>query len=164
MRRLALQAGQSCHLTILSGARVVVVARQDSFRDRSFAMRVGAESPLLNSCSGRIFFALADNPTRETMLQCIKDLGEETDAVQTIEDVSAALREQSCYEMPSSQVAGIVDIGTPVIDHDGTIAASLVIPFLHRIDKNNDSDLSMVKRYLVNSAKEISAALGATVS
>lgn len=164
MRRLALQAGQSCHLTNLSGARVVVVARQDSFRDRSFAMRVGAESPLLNSCSGRIFFALADTPTRDTMIQCIKDLGEDTGAVRAIEDVSAALREQSCYEMPSSQVAGIVDIGTPVIDHDGTIAASLVIPFLRRIDRNNDSDLSMVKRYLVNSAKEISAALGADVS
>jgi DNA-binding IclR family transcriptional regulator len=162
MRRLALQTGQSCHLTILSGARVVVVARQDSFSDRSFAMRVGAESPLLNSCSGRIFFALADAPTRATLLQCSKDLGQDVAAARTIDDVSAALGDQSCYEMPSSQVEGIVDIGSPVLDHDGAVAASLVVPFLHRIDKSNDSDLGMVRKSLVQTAKEISIALGAT--
>ncbi|AXK41108.1 IclR family transcriptional regulator [Erythrobacter aureus] len=160
MRRLALQTGQSCHLTILSGARVVVVARQDSFKDRSFAMRIGAESPLLASCSGRIFFALADDFTREALIESIKDLGEDTSAAAQVDDVAAALRAQSYLEMPSEQVEGIVDIGTPITDHDGSIAASLVIPFLHRIDKDNEGHIGMVKDNLVRAAAEISSLLG----
>ena len=160
MRRLALQTGQSCHLSILSGARIVVVARQDSFKDRSFAMRIGAESPLLSSCSGRIFFALADGFTRETLLDCIAELGEDTSPAKKADAVADLLQTQRYLEMPSEQVDGIVDIGTPITDHDGSIAASLVIPFLHRIDKDNESEMGMVRASLVKAAADISKALG----
>lgn len=160
MRRLALQTGQSCHLTILSGARVVVVARQDSYKDRSFAMRIGAESPLLSSCSGRIFFALADLFTRSALIDCIQELGEDVGEAGKADKVAKILRDQGYLELPSQQVEGIVDIGTPITDYDGSIAASLVIPFLHRIDKDNESQLGTVRARLVNAAKEISKALG----
>lgn len=160
MRRLALHTGQSCHLTILSGARVVVIARQDSFKDRSFAMRVGAESPLLASCSGRIFYALADSSTREALLACIQDLGEDISEASKADEVAALLERQSYVEMASEQVEGIIDIGTPVVDHDGSIAASLVIPFIHRINKDNETHLDQIREDLVKTASAISTALG----
>ena len=164
MRRLALQTGQSCHLSILSGSRIFVVARQDSFKDRSFAMRVGAESPLLSSCSGRIFFALADQFTRDTLLARIEQDGGSTQGASKADDFARTLGEQGFIELSSQQVEGIVDIGAPVADHDGTIAAALVIPFLHRIDKDNESELGMVRQCVVEAAAEISAALGHNAS
>lgn len=124
-------------------------------------MRVGAESPLLTSCSGRIFYALADDLTRKTLIQCSKELGEDVSAARTIDEVSESLRTKSYYEMASAQVEGIVDIGSPVMEYDGTMAASLVIPFLHRIDKDNEDELGMVREHLVKTAVEISSSLGA---
>jgi DNA-binding IclR family transcriptional regulator len=160
MRRLAMQTGQSCHLSIMSGSRTFVVARQDSYKDRSFVLRIGAESPLLSSCSGLIFFTLADSVTRETLLERIRE--EEVDTVEVVEtdDIARSLIEQSYIELPSQQVDGIIDIGTPITDHDGSVAAALVIPFLHRIDKNNESELGAVRKCLVQAAIEISSALG----
>lgn len=160
MRRLALQTGQSCHLSILSGSRIFVVARQDSYKDRSFAMRVGAESPLLSSCSGRIFFSLADQFTRETLLARINEDGGSAEGAADADSFAKTLKDKHFIELPSQQVEGIVDIGTPVVDHDNSIAAALVIPFLHRIDKDNESELGMVRQCLVEAAAEISAALG----
>ncbi len=160
MRRLALQTGQSCHLTILSGSRIVVITRQDSYKDRSFAMRVGAESPILSSCSGRMFFALAAPYTKQTLLERIKADGGDVAEAAKANEFAAMLKDQSYLELPSEQVEGILDIGTPISDHDGSIAAALVIPFLHRIDKDNESELGALREHLIDAGAAISANLG----
>lgn len=160
MRGLALNSGQSCHLTTLSGARVVVLFKQDSFKDRSFSMRVGAESPILSSCSGRIIFALADESAREALLASILESGNASQVQATVK-LAASIRRSGILEIPSDQVEGITDMGTPIFGHDGTVSAALVIPFLHRIGKDNTAYLEEVRQALVGAGKEISAALGA---
>lgn len=161
MRRLALRTGQSCHLATLSGRNIVILAKQESFSDRSFSLRVGAESPILTSCSGRILYALADESTRETLLATIKEAGGDVTQAKNVAKLAGQIRENGLLEIASDQVEGIVDIGTPVFGHDGIATASVVIPFLHRIDKDNAEQLADVRRVLVDAGREISLALGA---
>lgn len=161
MRRLALRTGQSCHLSILAGTTIVVLSRQESFNDRSFSIRVGTESPLLESCSGRIFFALADDYMREALLSKISEEGGEIEPAEQIAKLAPKIRKSGLLEIRSDQVEGIVDIGTPIFRHDGQMTASLVIPFMHRIDKDNWQQLETVRSALVEAASEISEALGA---
>lgn len=160
MRRLALNCGQSCHLTTLSGSKVVVLSKQDSAKDRSFSMRVGAESPILSSCSGRIIFALADEPTRTTLLASVPE-DSSAALVEAAIKLAPKIRRTGLLEIPSDHVAGITDMGTPIFGHDGTVSAALVIPFLHRIGKDSADYVEQVRRSLVEAGKEISAALGA---
>lgn len=161
MRRLALRTGQSCHLTTLSIPNVVVLYRQDSFGDRSFGVRVGAESPIFDSCSGQIFYALSDEFTRDTIRsnaiqgQRVPKLASDFDA--TLERIKAS----QLLELPSSQVEGITDIGTPILDFDDTMIAALVIPFLHRIDKDNADQLEDIRAALIEAGRDIGSALRA---
>jgi DNA-binding IclR family transcriptional regulator len=164
MRRLALEAGQSCHLAILSGARIVVISKHDSFRDRNFSMRVGAESPLFASCSGRIFYALSDGFMRETLLTNIAEEGGDVSRAKETMKLEAHIRADGLLEIPSDIVEGIIDIGTPVFGHDGAVAAALVIPFLHRIDHDNAVQLPAVRQSLIEAARAISSALGSSDS
>lgn len=159
MRRLSLQTGQSCHLTILSGSRSVVIAKHDSFRDRNFSMRVGAESPIFSSCSGRIFFALLDHLMRETLLAHISTEGGDISQARQARDLEPKIRDSGLLEIPSDIVKGILDIGTPIYDHDRTICAALVIPFLHRVEKDKTAQLPFVRECLLYAGQSISDAL-----
>ena len=161
MRRLALSTGQSCHLTVLSGMRIVVIAKHDSFRDRNFSMRVGAESPIFASCSGRIFYALSDELSRRALLGWMVQVGEDTSAAAETEKRAGKIRRSGLLEIVSETVAGITDLGTPVYDHRGGVAASLVIPFLHRLDNKDAQELNESRRALLEAGREISHALGA---
>lgn len=162
MRHLALRTGQSCHITMLSGSNVVVLYKQDSFNDRSFSVRVGAESPILESCSGRMFFALADDPTQAALLTVIAENDANVSQAPVVSALAAGLRSDWILEVRSKQVEGITDIGTPVFDHDDTMVAGLVIPFLHRIDKDNADQLTEIREELVQTGHVISAALRGT--
>ena len=47
--------------------------QQDSPSDRLFSVRLGAEVPVITSCSGHILLAYADKQTREQMINRIPD-------------------------------------------------------------------------------------------
>lgn len=160
MRRLALRTGQSCHIATLYGSKVVVLSKHDSYEDRSFSIRVGAESPIFASCSGRLFYALAGEFTRETLLAELKEDGEDISLAETIAGLHDTILARGILEMPSAQIEGIVDIGTPIVGHDGNMAASLVIPFLHRLGDDDAARLAQTRDAIVETGKEISAALG----
>jgi DNA-binding IclR family transcriptional regulator len=164
MRRLSLHTGQSCHLTILSGSRSVVIAKHDSFRDRNFSMRVGAESPIFSSCSGRIFYALLDHLMRETLLAHISAEGGDIAEARLVRDLEPKIKDTGLLEIPSDIVKGILDIGTPIYDHDRTVCAALVIPFLHRVDKDKTAQLPFVRAALLDAGHAITDALSGTES
>ena len=161
MRRLALRTGQSCHLTTLSVPDVVVLYRQESFGDRSFAVRVGAQSPVLDSCSGQMFFALSDDFTRETIRATLKADSQVQQRAAAAANLAEDLRRTQLLELPSSQVEGITDIGTPVLDINDSMTAALIIPFLHRIDRDNSDQLADIRSALVEAGREIGSALRA---
>ena len=54
MRELVHATWQSCHLVIYHKGRGLIVAQQDSPTERSINVRLGAEAPLLDTCSGHV--------------------------------------------------------------------------------------------------------------
>ena len=161
MRRLAHQTGQSCHLVVLDGAHMRVIARQESFADLSFSVRVGTQVPVFQSCSGNVLYAFSSHAARDGVRdRCEREGGATLDG-DAIEKRAAEIRQQGFFETPSAQTLGITDIGCPVFDHGGDIIAALSIPFINRTTDDPQADRTAARAELARTAAAISHGLGA---
>ncbi len=162
MRRLAQRTGQSCHLVILDDAHIRVIARQESFADLSFSVRVGTQAPVFQSCSGNILYAFSDDAVREGLRDRVhRETGSEPGS-SVIEKAAAKIRRQGYLEAKSGQTVGIIDIGYPVFDHSGSVAAALSIPFVNRTASDQGADRAAARSELALAAAQISRVLGAS--
>lgn len=160
MREFAQSTGQSCHLAILDDAQILVVARQESFADLSFSVRVGTQAPLLQSCSGNVIFAFSDEPVRSRLLDRIQATNESVLDRSAAEKMVTKIRRQGYFEAKSAQTVGITDIGHPIFDHSGYVAASLSTPFLNRTAGDPAVDHASARLELERAAAAISHMLG----
>eukprot|EP01035_Chromulina_nebulosa_P036629 gene36628-biopygen24095 len=140
MRGLAQRTGQSCHLAVLDDTFIRVIARQESFADLSFSVRVGTHAPVFQSCSGNVLYAFADEAARGQILDRVARGSDTALDVAAINRRAASIREQGWYAAKSSKTVGITDIGYPVFDHRGTVSAVLAIPYLDRLDIDSIAD------------------------
>jgi len=130
MQRLAEETFQSCHLTVVSGADMVVVARVESPDILGFSVRVGYRLPLNQSASGRVFFAYqsdSEDAARRTLR-----LSDEDKALWgQIEREAPSIREAGFYLSPSLYVDAVTDIAAPITQGQTPVAiAVLVMPFI----------------------------------
>lgn len=159
MKVLAQETNQSCHVAIYYNGRGHVVFQQDAPTDRIFTVRLGAEAPLLDTCSGRVLLAFADESRRSIMIDNIPnhqrkpDEGEEDKLVKR-------LRKQGYERLKSRQVQGVHDIGYPIFDQYGQIAASIVVPYVAYGDSSNAVSLDDAAGYAGEAANKISLVLG----
>lgn len=158
MSKLSQVIEQSSHLVIYYDGKGIVVAQQDSPTDRNFGVRLGADVPLTNSCSGHILLAFSSAKQRAQML---KSAGPKARVPRSdLEKRMGRVLDQGFESVDSQQVLGVKDIGYPVFDYIGDITAALVVPFLEHLDGSNKVDLECAKRHLADAAASISSALG----
>lgn len=159
MRRLAEQAGQSCHLAVHTRGDMVVVARMESGEQLGFSVRVGYRQALTRTASGAVLYAFQPDDVRrrwEAMLapEAAKDL----DAFRAHAD---AVRARGMDEEVSTSVAGVVDLSAPIL-RGGVAAAALTMPFLKRLKPGvGQQDAALLVR---EAAQRISAQLAPTDS
>ena len=159
MQSLSYSIEQSCHLVIYYEGKGHVVVQQDSPSTRIFSVRLGAEAPLMNTCSGHLLLAFSNKEKREMMLNRIP----ENHPRPNKRGLGAILKqviEQGFENITSAQAQGVQDIGYPVFDDTGQIVAALVVPFIGFLDgsRSVDTDLAHVKIKLA--AEEMSSLLG----
>ncbi len=159
MRRLAYDIEQSCHLTIYYHGKCHVVVQQDPPTERTFSVRLGAEAPLVNTCSGHILLAYADESERERMMEKIPDHHTQPVA-REVRKVAEEVRRRGFERMASPQAHGVKDIGFPVFDHTGQAVAALVVPYFTYLDGSNPIGQSEAQQHLSRAAMEISRSLG----
>ena len=159
MKRLAHDTGQSCHMVIYYEGQGHVVAQYDAPTDRIFSVRLGAIAPLLDTCSGHILLAFADEEARAMMLSEIPGL-KRSPGARGIDRMVRRVRGQGNEIVASAQVQGVTDIGYPVLDHSGYITAALVVPFLDYLDGSHPVSAERAAALTEAAAREISAALG----
>ena len=159
MRNLAYATGQSCHLVVYFAGRGHVVVQQDPPSERILQVRLGAEAPLIDTCSGHILLAFSSDEDRAAMVREIPEF-EPKATPPELAVLVARVREQGQEIIPSSQVQGVTDIGFPVFDHTGIIAAALVVPFLAYLDDSHPISFEAVQMETGQSAAAISQALG----
>jgi len=159
MKVLAKNTNQSCHISIYYNGRGHVVFQQDGPTDRIFTVRLGAEAPLLDTCSGHVLLAYADESQRAEMILQIPDYqrkpkkGEEEELVKRV-------RKNGFERIKSGQVQGVQDIGYPIFDQFGQIAAALVVPYVAYVDSSNAVSLDEATDFAFEASRKISFALG----
>lgn len=155
MRQLAVELGQSCHLTFHSQGDIVVVARMESDEQIGFSVRVGHRLRLIRTVSGAVICAFQPQDVQERWISAGQQdcSAEEVDAFR---QRFAEARTKGFALAPSSFVSGITDISAPIIRGDRA-AAALTVPFISHA--NLRLPMSAAAEHLVASAREISALL-----
>ena len=136
MERLAADTEQSCHLAILHGTSVLIVAQADSPRAMQYAVRLGASFPLLETSSGLVLAAFAGRERQEALIGRL--------AVANPAALSrrlARITRNGGDRRASLTVEGVTNISRPVLDAEGRAVAALTIPFLaYRRDRISEED------------------------
>jgi DNA-binding IclR family transcriptional regulator len=156
MERLASRAQQSCHLAVLSGARVLIVAQADAPQPMHYAVRLGAQFPLAETSSGAVLFAYQPEHHRRALLDA--STASFPELTETLPQRAQVVLANGGERRPSLVVTGVTNLSRPVFDHRGTIAAALTIPFLAQTGLAVDIDEA--EWAVIATAAEISAALG----
>lgn len=158
MKQLAQEIGQSCHLVVHYEGEGHVVAQQNASAARVLSVRLGAQAPLFDSCSGHILVAFAEDMDRDEMLNAIPRSHRKPTKT-ALKRMVERIRGDGFECIPSAQIQGVQDIGYPVFERDGRIAAALVVPFLSFLDGSHPVKIEDAQTAIEKVAEEISAGL-----
>jgi len=157
MRHVTRQIKQSCHLGVLDGDRVVIVAQVNSPLNSGFYVKAGGIGDLMRSTTGQVILAYQppEVSSRTIRLWCKhngkrppRDLGQHL----------TKIKQYGFDERKSYEVEGVVNISVPVLDDRSYAVAALSVPFLQRID--HSTTRSAVKRVLAEASCALSEAIG----
>ena len=159
MKKLAREIKQSCHVVIYYSGKGHIVVQQDSPSARILSVRLGAEAPLMNTCSGHILLAFSDDDSRQEMLDSIPPHHGKP-SILAVDEIVSRVRDAGFESISSAQIQGVQDIGYPVYDHSGQVVAALVVPFLAYLDNSHPVKLKEAQKLIAGAAADISRRLG----
>lgn len=160
MQSLAYQIEQSCHLVIYYEGKGHVVVQQDSPSERVLSVRLGAEAPLLDSCSGHLILAYASEQERALMVARIPKHHRRPGKTADLDSIARRVRKQGFELIDSAQISGVRDIGYPVFDHTNKLIAALVVPFFSFLDGSHAVDITAAQAMVKTAAAAISREMG----
>tara|TARA_R110002072_G_scaffold51389_6_gene137944 strand:- start:1810 stop:2604 length:795 start_codon:yes stop_codon:yes gene_type:complete len=159
LKMLADHIGQSCHLVIYYAGNGHVVVQQDSPSERVITVRLGAVASLADTCSGHVLLAFANEAARTEMLDRIPKT-QPVPPGPKLARLIKRIRKNGFERKPSAQIQGVQDIGYPVFDHNGQIAAALVVPFVEFLDGSHPMPIDLAQKSIGETAAAISQKLG----
>lgn len=157
MTRLAHETSQSCHLGVLEGGRVVILAQRNPPTNVGFYVKLGSTVDLMQAASGYVILAHLDSLQRE---RALADWSSESGRKppRDLEVHLARIREAGCEKRASYVVKGVMNISFPVLDDRGLAIGALTVPFLQYTNPAKDEDV--VIESLRKAAVQITAAIG----
>lgn len=162
MEALAKAVGQSCHLTVLSGPRQIVVAQVDPPEGMGFSIKIGTVLELLKSASGRVLLAFQDEEEVRRLLLLAEPGAVAADRTATFRSI-AKVAAQGFAFMRSNQFSGLEAISYPVLDLRGRAIAALTVPYVKRLDDPTRMSPADAQAALAATVADLNAALGGTV-
>jgi DNA-binding IclR family transcriptional regulator len=130
MERLSRETLQSCHLMVVSGPDIVVVAHVETPDVLGFSVRVGYRRPLNQSAAGRVLYASQDEAERVAW-RALLSSEEDQERWEMIEREAEAIREMGILLSASPYVDAVTDIAAPIRGGPaGLPLAALVMPFI----------------------------------
>lgn len=140
LHKLAAETDQSCHLSVHSGARVVVVARAESPFNVGVSVRVGHHTSLCDSGCGLVLMAWMNPFKRERLFTKFSE--ERSDfADETMRKELQRIKEQGLEIKPSTTIEGVTDISCPIIVQErGEAIGTMTIPFANCYDSSITRD------------------------
>jgi DNA-binding IclR family transcriptional regulator len=159
MHTLAEKTQQSCHLGVLDGARVVILAQTNSSTSTGFYVKPGSSVDLMEAATGQVILAYLPKEAQDRVLAEWK---KETGGV-IASDLNrrlAKIRQRGYEKRASYQVRGVTNISYPVLGVGGRAIAALTVPYILRIRESPQMD--DVEKAIAATAQELSAAMGRT--
>jgi DNA-binding IclR family transcriptional regulator len=157
MRRLAVEIGQSCHLSVYSAGQLYVIANEDSPLPVGVTVRVGSGFRLADTASGRVLLAFQDDIVAEKWKNIAKvsATGSEADA---LNKRIANIRKNGLEKAESNLIRGLTDISCPVMDQTNSSCAALTVPVLSAL--NSTLSLEDIAVRTTRAAQSVSERLG----
>jgi len=157
MHRLAHETMQSCHLGVLEGARVAILAQVNPPSNIGFYVKLGSTVDIMEAGSGYVILAHQDPAQRErTLAEWAREAGKE---LPRDLDVHLARIRKAGYEKRASYlVKGIVNISFPIFDERGSAVGALTVPHIQYTGP--EVPVGDVIDAARRAAAEITAALG----
>lgn len=157
MRELANKTVQSCHLVVLSGEQIVVIARIEGPGDLGFSVRLGYRRNVIDATSGLMFYGCAPAVAKADLRE---RLAARFGAARTNRFVKAAdeAGAKGYAERPSDFVKGVTDLVAPIMGADGVIA-TLISPYIERTPPTCpiDETVDHLRRAVATISGEMSA-------
>lgn len=155
LRRFARLSEQAVQLVIQDRNILVVVAQIDGPGYWNVSIRVGARIGVLNTGSGHVFLAFANDEERVALL-ADREAPTEDSGVAALDERLRQVRAQGYEAMESRQVMGVTNLSVPVFGPLGTVIAALTCPYAQRLDRPDAPPQEIVLQHLVAAGKEIS--------
>lgn len=157
MKRLAHQTSQSCHMGVIEGDHVAILAQVNAPTNQGFYVKLGSTVDIMDSASGYVILAYQDSTERQrTIAEWSRETGRK--APTNLTSQLDRLRKVGHVRRASFLVKGVINISFPIFDDRGAPLGALTVPYieLHK-DAHRETD---VIRSLRQAAAEITAAIG----
>lgn len=122
---LAEKTLQSCHLAVVEGSKIMIVAAKESPLPMHYGVRVGSAFRWFDSSSGTLIVAFSSEQQRQFLLAGLKK-PERT----SLESRFGQIVEGGYELRESDAVEGLSNITVPVRSQEGKILAALTVPYL----------------------------------
>jgi DNA-binding IclR family transcriptional regulator len=157
MQQVAHELSQSCHLGVLNGGQVVIIAQVDSPVSPGFYVKAGAVVDLMHAATGHVILAHQTQETRARAIQtwCKRNKAE---VPRDLSSHLATIKDRGFEEKESYEVEGVINVTYPVLDEHGHAVAALTVPYIRRI--GDKSTTSIVRQVLKRASSQLSQEIG----
>lgn len=157
MHRLAQDTLQSCHLGVLEGGRVVILAKVNAPTDLGFFVKLGSTVDLMEAGSGYAILAhQAVAQRKRTLAEWSRETGKK--APRDLETRLERIRRAGYIKRASYLVKGIVNISFPIFDDRSSPLGALTVPHIQYNDATKNS--IQVIPLLRDAAAKITTSIG----
>jgi DNA-binding IclR family transcriptional regulator len=159
LQTLATRINEAVILSVLDGLMTRVVAVADNPAPIGFRVRLGTQSRLLTTASGRTLLAFQNERRRAGLLEVlVQDYraggGDPAPLVARIDRIA-----ERGYEVVADEtLRGITDVSFPILDGSGTSQAVLTMPFVLWV--TNQVRLADASRHLYEAAIALNEQIG----
>lgn len=158
MHWLAHELRQSCHLGVLDGGHVVILAQVDSPESTGFYVKVGSKVDLMHAATGHVILAHQTQDASERAIQeWIRETGKKKPA--DLDEHLEKIRSRGYERRASYEVTGVMNVSFPVLNSQGNAIAGLTVPYVKRIE--DTVGVPEVVEVLRKASQQISEAMGA---
>jgi len=159
MHTLAQKLRQSCHLGIIDGGHVVIIAQVDSPEPTGFYVKMGSKVELMHASTGHVILAHQTEDARDRALEEWRLETKRRNPPPDFENHLAKIRARGYERRASYQVAGVINVSFPILNVLGQAIAGLTVPYVKRLEDNISINTVIVATR--ETSRKISEAMGA---